>query len=141
MKRAIRFGLFLSLFIFLTACSPPQINVLDAWARPAAVGETSAVYFRLDNNTSLDDILLSAASDAAANTEIHRAMVEDGVMKMEPINTINVPAGEQIEFAPGGLHIMLIGLNQPLVEGEKISLTLEFSEAGIVEVQALIEQR
>lgn len=140
MKRAIGISIFLHSLLLITACSPNQINFQDVWARPAGAGENSAVYFTLENNTALDDILLSATCESAAHTEIHMAKIEDGVMKMEPVDTINVPPGEKIDFAPGGLHVMLIDLDHPLEEGEQIMCTLEFSEAGFIEIKALIEQ-
>lgn len=127
--------------MILTACTPPQLSAADPWARPAAAGANSAVYFTLDNPSTQDDTLLRAISEAAADVEIHQVSMEDDIMRMTPVDTVAIPAGGQVEFNPGGLHVMLVDLHQPLVEGQQILVTLEFENAGLVEIQAVVEQR
>lgn len=133
--------IILFLLIALSACAPAQLAVQDPWARPAAAEANSAVYFTLDNPTAQEDTLLRAASGVASSVEIHQASMENDIMKMTPVETVTIPAGGQIEFSPGGLHLMLIDLNQTLAEGQQITLTLEFENAGLVEIQVPVEQR
>lgn len=99
--------------------------------------DVSAVYFLLENPGS-HPIRLSAASTPAATTvEIHETTMEGDVMRMRPLeNGITVAPGETVELRQGGLHIMLIGLVEPLVEGTAIPLTLTFemlNDAGEVD--------
>lgn len=66
----------------------------------------------------------------------------DGVMRMRQLEGgVPLPAGETVKLEPGGLHVMLIGLKQPLTEGQTLPLTLTFEEAGTLEVELAIEER
>ena len=71
------------------------------------------------NNT-----LVSVSSPVAARAELHNTTMEEGVMKMRPVGRIELPAGKPVKLAPGGLHVMLIDLKQPLKPGDKVPLTL-----------------
>lgn len=119
--------------LLISACSSSSgvLTVQDAWARPAGIGENTAAYFTIDNGTGSADRLLSANSDVAAAAEIHLSMAHDnGVMSMEIQEAVQIPARDQVEFKPGGLHVMLVDLNQDLNSGDTISLTLRFQTAG-----------
>jgi copper(I)-binding protein len=96
----------------------------------------------IHNNTDLDDAVVGASSPAAGVVEIHQtSMAEDGTMAMAPVTEIPIPAHADAVLEPGGYHIMLIQLVEPLVEGEQIELTLEFANAAsqtvVVPVQAM----
>ena len=73
--------------------------------------------------------LTAVASPAAARTELHSTSVEEGVMRMRPVARIELPSGKAVKLAPGGLHIMLIGVKQPLKPGDKVPLTLTVQRA------------
>ena len=122
----------------LAACSDEgksEIAVTDAWAR-ASVTETAAAYVTIENKGSADDSLVAASSPAAAKVEVHDMTMEGMVMKMRKMDALPVKAGETVKLAPGGKHIMLIGLKQHLEEGMSVPLTLVFEKAGKVEVEA-----
>jgi copper(I)-binding protein len=70
---------------------------------------------------------------------LHTTIKEGDVMRMRQVQSIDVPAGGSTELRPGGLHVMLIGLAQPLVQGTKIPLTLSFERAGTVTVEVMVE--
>ena len=141
MNSRLRMGLVILLAVGLAACAPGTstsgITVTDAWARTSAtIDGAGAAYMILHNGSGEADKLIGAASTAAATVEMHESMEMDGMMSMSPVDSIEVPAGGQAELAPGGLHIMLIGLTQELKAGDKITLTLTFEKAGQVEVTA-----
>lgn len=128
-------SLFLLLVILLAACQPAKIttgvvDVKNIWARPAANGDNGAIYFMIENGTAQDDALLAVQSDVAATVELHMSTMEGDHMSMHQQDTVTVPAGEAVEFAPGGLHVMLIGLTRELKAGDTFDVNLEFENAG-----------
>ena len=86
------------------------------------------------------DALVSASTDVAEVVEIHESIMEDDVMKMRPVEKIDVPAGGSAMLEPGGLHVMLINLQQQLEPGSKISLTLNFEKSGPMTIEAEIRE-
>ncbi len=92
-------------------------------------------YITIVNNGSGDDTLIAAASDVAGEVQLHNMTVENDIMKMfEMEDGIPLLAGETVTLAPGGMHLMFMQLNQPLVEGETVTVTLTFEQAGTVDV-------
>ena len=94
-------------------------------------------FLTLHNFGEADDRLVSAsiADGVAGMVQLHEMVMTDGVMSMsETEGGITIPAGEVVQLAPGGLHIMLMGLTQPLVAGESHVVTLTFEQAGSVDV-------
>ncbi|PKN82011.1 MAG: hypothetical protein CVU46_18390 [Chloroflexi bacterium HGW-Chloroflexi-8] len=127
----------------IAGCAPqangPEIEIKDAWARPSAgVDMNGAIYFRIVNGGNEADTLLSADTPAAKAAEVHESMADDnGVMSMKPRENIEIPASGEVEFKPGGLHIMLVELKQPLAVGDEVQLTLRFEKAG--EIQLIVK--
>ncbi len=142
----MRYSLFFILLgifgVLVTACQTNQtLTIREAWVRPASLGENSAVYFIIDNPTSKEDILLSASSDVSAHTEIHVSIMnEEGTMAMHHQDQVTIPPKGQVEFKPGGLHIMLINLQRELVVGDRFDLRLTFREAGAMTVNVQVRQ-
>lgn len=150
--KSFRFAVLLTLGLMLSACgSSNDVSVVDAWARPAAAGTNSAAYFQLFNGSDEADALLSAQSSVARVVEIHETMMMDmsehmgegdemgdsegtemgmEAMQMVPQDRVDIGAGETVVFEPGGLHIMMIDLQQDLAVGDEIDLTLNF-ESGL----------
>lgn len=111
------------------------VGLVNGWARASVPGQPNgAAYGLLVNVGAADDVLVAASSDAAEVVELHEMVMGEGdVMQMRPLEDgIAVPAGGFAELAPGGLHVMLIGLRAPLVAGETMDLTLTFAEHGDV---------
>ena len=128
-------SLFLVWVILLVACQPVKIStgVLDVknvWARPAASGDNGAVYFMIENGTAQDDVLHSVRADIAGAVELHMSVMEGDRMSMHQQEVVAIPAGEAVEFTPGGLHVMLVGLARELKAGDTFEVTLEFENAG-----------
>jgi copper(I)-binding protein len=99
----------------------------------------AAGYLTITNHGASDDRLVSATSPVAGVTQIHEMKMEGDVMKMAELpDGLTIPAGGSVELAPGGLHIMFMRLNDGLVEGTLVPLTLVFERAGDVTVELLV---
>ena len=112
-----------------------DLTIEDAWAREAPpTAMASGAFLTIRNTGESDDRLIAASSDISDMTELHTTINDDGVMKMRHVEAIEVPAGGTASLAPGGDHVMLMGLTESLVEGTWIALRLEFEQAGEVEI-------
>jgi hypothetical protein len=155
-------AIFWLLLIYASGCGGSAdrgIQIEEAWVRAAEAisvegenqaqsemsggsdmghmsGSNTAAYMVINNHSSQPDRLLRASSNIAHSTELHLSEVKDGVMSMHPVDSVEVPANSKAELKPGGYHVMLIGINQDLVAGEKVTLTLEFENAGKIQVEA-----
>jgi periplasmic copper chaperone A len=126
--------LVLTGMLLLSACgggmknASGKLEVRDYWARTAMKGGNGAAYMMIDNGTAVNHELIGASSDIADATELHLSKMENGVMQMVQQMAVALPAGEMVEFKPGGLHVMFIGLKQDLKVGDTITLTLKFKD-------------
>src|SRR5689334_7274578 len=132
MKRLLIFTLIAA--ALLSACGSNELEVHEPWARSASQGENGVVYLILHNHSDVDDELTGASSDVAEAVEIHESVLSaDGVMQMVSQAIVPLGTGEEVEFHPGGLHIMLVNLKSDLKVGETLTLTLHFkNHADIV---------
>jgi copper(I)-binding protein len=90
---------------------------------------------------SRDDRLIAVSSPVAGEGQIHEMKVTDGMMSMAELEDgLVLPAGEAVALQPGGNHIMLLALKQPLAEGEQVSLTLTFEHAPPMGIRAIVGQ-
>ena len=122
--KSIAAGLALAL-LPLTALA--QVTVTDAWVRGTVPGQKATGAF-MQLASGADTSLVGAASPVAKVVEIHEMAMDGGVMKMRAVQSIPVTAGKPVALAPGGYHVMLMDLAQPLKEGEKVPLTLTFAD-------------
>jgi copper(I)-binding protein len=107
------------------------IVIEDGYVRAVPPGQAnSAAFMTLTNQSNEDRALLAAETDAAEVVELHTHRMEDGMMRMRQIDQIDLPAGEAVILEPGGLHVMLIGLAQPLTPGDSVELTLGFDDGS-----------
>ncbi|MEQ9812977.1 MAG: copper chaperone PCu(A)C [Azospirillaceae bacterium] len=118
-----------------------DLAIAHPWSRATAPRvPNGVVYMAITNNGASADRLLGAAGDAAERMELHTHNMVDGVMQMRPVEGgIELPPGETVHLEPHGLHVMLMGLAAPLVEGERITVILTFEAAGEIAVEAAIE--
>ena len=134
-------GLLIVLFMFLVGCgSQGEVEFSDIWARPGLKDGNSAVFFVVHNLTDTEDKILSASSDVAAAVELHKSSMVDDVMKMEKQESVHLPAGEAVLFKPGGLHVMLIGLNEDLKVGDDFTLKLVLEGAGEMVLDVVVRE-
>jgi copper(I)-binding protein len=87
------------------------------------------------------DRLLGGTTPVAERLELHTMTMEGDVMKMRQIERIDLPAGQRVELKPGGLHVMFIGLKQPLAVGAKVPVTLKFEKAGELKIEMTVTSR
>jgi copper(I)-binding protein len=120
-----------------------DLKIEHPWAKPSLKGVPNGVaYMTITNTGEADDTLLAADADFSNAVELHTMSMTDGVMRMRQLEAgVPLPSGETVKLEPGGLHVMLIGLKQPLTEGQTLPLTLTFEEAGTLEVELAIEER
>src|SRR6516164_8112803 len=116
-----------------------ELDVTNAWARATPAKAENGVAF-LTIRTSTPDRLVSVASPVAKKAELHTMEMAGMVMKMRPLAGLDIPAGQPVTLKPGGEHIMLMGLNGPLREGQPFPLTLTFEKAGAREVTVSVEK-
>jgi len=109
------------------------------WSRAAPAGGTGAGFMTLRSSGPADR-LLGASSPVARVAEMHTHIRDGDVMRMRPVAEIPIAPGQTVTLAPGGLHIMLIGLTGPLAIGSRVPLTLRFERAGEVTVQLTVER-
>jgi copper(I)-binding protein len=118
---------------------PTQLEVNNAWAGATpGKAENGAAYLTIQSSTA--DRLVSVSSPVAKKAELHSMSMQGPVMKMRPIDGLDVPAGQPVALKPGGEHIMLMGLNQQLYEGQSFPLTLDFEKAGPRTVTVTVEK-
>ncbi len=110
-----------------------KVSVEQPWAR-ASVGKNGATFLTMVNKGNSDDRLVAAKADVSNRVELHTHIMEGNIMRMRQVEAIPVPAGKTVMLKPGGLHVMMIGLNKKLEEGQSFPLTLVFEKAGEVTV-------
>lgn len=108
-----------------------ELRLGSAWARATPPGAAAgAIYLRIENGSTKPDRLLKLKTVVAASATVHRTEIVDNIARMREVAVLHVAPGESVEFAPGGLHVMLTGLKAPLVTGTTFELELVFEIAG-----------
>jgi periplasmic copper chaperone A len=132
------------LFFLLTVlpavalADPGGIQVDHVWSRAMPAGATGVVYLTVTDHGA-PDTLIGIASPVAASAELHETINDNGVMKMRSVASLPVAPGKPIKLAPGGYHVMLVGLKQALVAGRSFPVTLTFAKAGMVTTTAMVQ--
>lgn len=113
------------------------IHIADTWARATPKGASAAAgYMTVTNNGATPDRLSCVSSDASAKCQIHSMTMENGVMKMRPVEGgLDVKPGESVVLKPAGVHMMFLDLKHPLEPGKTVAATLQFEKAGTVQVE------
>ena len=133
----------------LAACTPGEkaasdlagaVQVADALCRPTPVGrQTTGCYLTL--TAGANDRLMSVTSPIAGRAQVHESRMESNMMMMHQLEDgLALPAGQPVELKPGGNHIMLLGVAEPLRTGETVAMSLTFDSAASVEVKAAVGQ-
>jgi len=120
-----------------------NLHIDHPYARPTIANMRSgAAYFTLENKGKSADKLVGISSPVAQSVEMHTMSMENGVMKMREVPSIELKPGEKVMMQPGdGYHLMLMGLTQPLKAGDKFPMTLNFEKAGKKEVSVWVENK
>ncbi len=117
------------------------LTIMHPWARATAkTAKTGAAYLMISNAGSMADKLIDVKSDVARKTQIHLSSMQNGMMKMEHVDGVAIPAGGMAELKPGGYHIMFMGLKAPLAMDGEFPLTLVFEKSGEVTVNVIVQK-
>ena len=122
------------------AAAPPAatVEVQAAWARATAPRAQSGGIFLTLTDRGPDDRLLGAATPVATTAELHETVDDHGIMRMRPVPGLPLATATPVTLRPGGLHIMLFGLQHPLVQGQAFPVTLSFEHAPPVTVTVTV---
>lgn len=107
----------------LAAAAQAQVTVKDAWVR-ATVPQQKATGAFMQLQAAKNSKLVSASSPLTPSVEVHEMVMQDNVMKMRQVPSVELPAGKTVELKPGGYHVMLMELKQQVKEGDTVPLTL-----------------
>lgn len=114
-----------------------SVRVSDVWARATILASRpGAAYLTIESAS--EDRLVSITTPVANHVMIHAVEKDGDVSRMKHIETLELPAGERITFAPGGMHLMLMGLQGKLSEGTAFPMTLNFEKAGEITVDVSV---
>lgn len=119
----------LALTLSMATAHAQEVSVKDAWIRGTVQGQSATGAF-MELTGKSNARLVGVASAAAKTVEVHNMKVENGVMKMFPVDSIDLPAGKPVKLAPGGYHVMLMNLQKPLNAGDRVPLQLTFELAN-----------
>lgn len=139
-----------------TGDNPPGITARDAWIREAVLpegsptvdpendhdetassGVISALYLTVQNKGGAAVQLTGVETEVARVVEMHQTQSQNGLMQMRPVESVEIPAGGEVLFEPGGFHIMLIDVNRPLEPGDEVAVTLTFDTGERLELPAV----
>jgi periplasmic copper chaperone A len=111
-----------------------DLVISQGWSRATPGGaKVGGGYLTIENKGSAPDRLIAVSGDVAGKIEVHEMAVKNGVMTMRPLeNGLTIAPGKAVKFAPGGFHLMMMDLKNPLKQGDKVAVTLEFEKAGKV---------
>ena len=120
-----------------------DLTIAHPWARATPPGVTiGGGFVTIHNGSDQDETLLGGAAPFARDVQIHETRQEGDVMKMQyRPEGLMIPAGESRSLKPGGYHIMFMGMESPLVDGERVPVTLKFEHAGDIDVEFAVEKR
>jgi periplasmic copper chaperone A len=111
-----------------------DLVITQGWSRATPGGaKIAGGFLTIQNRGAAPDRLVSGSADIVGKVEIHEMAMNNGVMTMRPLDKgLVIEPGKTVKLAPGGYHLMLMDLKQPLKQGDKVPLTLEFEKAGKV---------
>lgn len=120
-----------------------DIVVSDVWSpAPPGGARVAAGYLVIENKASQPDRLVGASFPVAGRVEIHQMTQVDNVMRMRPLKTgIEVPARGRVALEPGGYHLMLMDLKEPLKAGDRFAGKLHFDKLGLLPVMITVRAR
>jgi copper(I)-binding protein len=141
---SIRRTLVSTLFLVSLAAAPLRaqevkvgdLSITQAWSRATPGGAKIGVgYLTIENKGSAPDRLTSVSAEVAGKVEVHEMAMKDSVMTMRPLDKgLVIDPGKTVKLAAGGSHLMLFDLKNPLKQGDKVPVTLEFEKAGKVKL-------
>jgi copper(I)-binding protein len=142
MKKVIKSVLLASAFVATTVFASGNevkvgnLKIENPQARATVPAQKmSGGFMKIENDSAAADKLISASSSVSKSMELHTMSMDNNVMRMREVKSIDLPAKSKVELKPGGLHLMFIDLNKQLKAGDIIPVKLKFEKAGEVEVK------
>ncbi|MEI7613264.1 MAG: copper chaperone PCu(A)C [Betaproteobacteria bacterium] len=133
--------IFVAALPCISFAAEPELMIHDPYVRLAPPNAPATGAFMVIMNTGKEDRkLLKAESPAAKTVELHNHINDNGVMKMREVTNIDIKANGQAELKPGSYHVMLIGMHQPLKEGDAIPITLSFDDGSKLQISAPVRK-
>lgn len=133
------FTMLVSIFLPMTLLAM-DIRVTDAYVRETIPGASNSVaYLKIHNETKQEAALVSVRSNDIPKVKIHTHKHQNGVMTMRPVKEVVIPAQSSFLFRPGGHHLMLMGLQKPLISGQIVQLKLQFKDGSVIDVTAPVQ--
>lgn len=128
----------LSLLLMAALPALAQVTVGEPWVRATVAAQKATGAFM--TLTSTQNVkLVGVSSPAAGIVEVHEMKMDNDMMRMRQIESLDLPAGKPVKLAPGGYHLMLMNLKQPLKDGDKVALTLEIEDAKKVRSKVVVD--
>jgi periplasmic copper chaperone A len=118
-----------------------DLVISNCWSRATPGGaKIAGGYLTIENKGTAPDRLIAATGDFAGKIEVHEMAMNNGVMTMRPLEKgLAIEPGKTVKLAPGGYHLMMFDLKDPLKQGDKVPVTLEFEKVGKVMISLDIE--
>jgi copper(I)-binding protein len=113
-----------------------DLVITQAWSRATPGGaKIGGAFLTIENTGAVADRLIGGSGDVSARVEVHEMATNNGVMTMRPLDKgLVIEPGKTVKLAPGGYHLMMFDLKEPLKQGDKMPITLEFERAGRVKI-------
>jgi copper(I)-binding protein len=121
-----------------------ELEIAHPWSQELPPNApTVAAYFVIHNEGKTADRLLSVDTPIAAEAQLHEHVMQNDVMKMQHVPSVEIPAGGEVTFAPMAYHVMLLNLQDrsPLTDGKSFAMTLHFEKAGDVTVEVAVQKQ
>jgi len=126
--------------MFAAAPAWAQVSAEKPWTRATPPGGKVGAGFMLLKNAGAADRVVGAATPIAGRVEMHVTVREGEVMKMREVKGFDLPAKGSFELKPGGAHLMLMDLRQPIKKGDKVPLTLKLEKGGELKLELTVEE-
>lgn len=140
--KAFLFSILLTFSAVVLAAGDNPVRIENPQAAETPPGTTTGVvYLDIVNTGNADRLLGAKGGEVADYIELHTSFLEGGLMRMRKVEAIDLAGGATTSLKPGGLHIMLIDLKQPLRAGQSFPLGLQFEKAGTIQVSVPIRKR
>lgn len=124
-----------------SAQSAAPVTATGAWVREVPAGRsTTGIFVTVKNSGAKARAIVSGKASVGDTLELHEMKSENGMMRMAPVKSIDVPAGGQVELKPGGLHLMLFGLKKPLTVGDTVQVDLTLDDGSHVKLSAPVRK-
>ena len=141
---AVKYVISAVLFLMLTIhaiAGDDKLSVSEAWIRSAPpTMKIHALYFSVKNNTSGTKQIISIQTEQYGSTELHTSIHKDGIVSMEKVEKIEIPANKEVSLKPGGLHGMLINPKTAMKVGDQIPITLTLKSGETISFNAEVKK-